>query len=205
MKKILACLALFSLVGCTEFADTASKWVGMGVVKEEKNLFDGATVIEVTPTFLFTSPDKFAANEIRLGARWISSSPESIGLVFSYESSTMNIGRPAYVGVMGADLNIDGKISSFKATQQTSTNNSGYNSSTRSINTESRNTVTIPYSTFLKMIESKQVLIRVYTSKGFEDSDFTIERSAGGQGTPALSFKEFFKKVEPAKNRLIKK
>jgi hypothetical protein len=189
-------IAILLLSGCAGFADTASKMAGMGVIKESKNLFDNATVVEVTPAFLFNPDNVISANNVKLGAIWISSDPQNIGLVFSYDSSTMRSGMPIFIGISGVDINIDGKIQSFKAGTTTSMGSSGYNTSSRAAYTQSANTVIVPFNVVKQMTLGKRTLLRVYTSKGFEDSDFTVERYAGGQGTAILSIKEFLLKVE---------
>lgn len=195
MKRLILLAVLpFLLTGCTELADTASRMAGMGVISEEKTLFDGARVVQVTPSWLFNSDTK-SANNVKLGARWSSARPNFIDLVLLYESNTMSLGRPTYVGIVGIDINIDGRILSFKTTAPTQTDNSGYNSVSRTIYTESRGFVQIPMDVFNQMLDGKKVLLRIGTSKGFEDSNFLVERFHGGQGTALLSLREFRAKI----------
>lgn len=195
MKRLVFLIAIpLLLVGCSELADTASRMAGVGVVSEEKNLFDGARVIQVTPSWLFNT-DTNSANNVKLGARWNNLRPNSVDLILLYESNTISIGRPSYVGISSLDINVDGRIQSFKTTEPTETNSSGYNSVSRTIYTESKGFVRVPLDVFNQMLDGKKVLLRIGTSKGYEDSNFLVERFSGGQGTALLSLREFRTKI----------
>ncbi|WP_134082400.1 hypothetical protein [Thiohalophilus thiocyanatoxydans] len=180
-------------------ADATSKMAGLGVVKQEKSTFDDATIVEVSPNWLY-DPDSSWGNSVKLGARWSSNAPEHVALVLSHSSNTSGSGA-AYVGLSGVEINIDGDIKSFSSGKPTNLDSSGYNSVSRTIYTESKNTVVIPYSLLERMVDSKDCRIRIHTSKGYEDARFTIERIPGGQGTAILSIREFIEKVDAVKEK----
>ncbi|WP_237150022.1 hypothetical protein, partial [Metapseudomonas otitidis] len=116
---------------------------GMGVVSQPKFTFDKSTVIDVSPNSLY-DPKSTWGTQLQLGAIWSSSQPDQVGLILSYNSNVSN-GSSAYLGFIGIDINIDGKISSYKAQQLTNLSNSGYNTVSKTIYTSSKNTVVIPY------------------------------------------------------------
>ena len=177
---------------CTSMADTMSKAAGLGVVSQEKSTFDNATIISVSPTFLYTKGSW--GNSIKLGARWSSKSPEYVALILAYDSSITS-SSTAYLSLTGIDINIDGEISSHSTGSPTNLDSSGYNSVSKNIYTSSQNTVVIPYTLLERMVSAKDCRLRIQTGKGYEDSEFSIERIPGGQGTAILSIKEFMAKV----------
>lgn len=183
------------LASCASINDVSSYYSSMGVIKEEKNLFDGSKVIELTPSWLF-NPLANTAGKVKLGGFWTDRSPNEIGLVMVYDSSTM-FGQTLYLGMTGMDINIEGKVYKFQVGASTAFDSSVQNTA---VYAQSKNIVTIPYELLKKMLISSKTLIRIYTSKGFEDSDFSIEYFPDGkQGTAILSFREFFKKLEEIK------
>jgi hypothetical protein len=202
-KKLLLMLFaiafLAALSGCAGMADATSKMAGLGIVTQEKSTFDGATIVEVSPNWLY-DPNGSLGNSVKLGARWSSNAPEYVALVLSYSSNTSGYGA-AYIGLSGIDINIDGDIKSFSSNKPTNLDSSGYNSVSRTIYTESKNTVVIPYSTLERMVAAKDCRLRIHTSKGYEDARFSIERIPGGQGTAILSIREFMEKVRAVKTK----
>jgi hypothetical protein len=202
-KKLLLMLFaiafLAALSGCAGMADATSKMAGLGIVTQEKSTFDGATIVEVSPNWLY-DPNGSLGNSVKLGARWSSNAPEYVTLVLSYSSNTSGYGA-AYIGLSGIDINIDGDIKSFSSNKPTNLDSSGYNSVSRTIYTESKNTVVIPYSTLERMVAAKDCRLRIHTSKGYEDARFSIERIPGGQGTAILSIREFMEKVRAVKTK----
>ncbi|MDT8984862.1 hypothetical protein RSW22_00235, partial [Salmonella enterica] len=110
-----------AISGCTAM----DKLAGMGVVSQQTSTFDNSTVIDVSPNSLY-DPNSTWGTQLQLGAIWSSSQPDQVGLILSYNSNVSN-GSSAYLGFIGIDINIDGKISSYKAQQLTNLSNSGYN------------------------------------------------------------------------------
>lgn len=197
LPMLFAIILLPALSGCAGMADATSKIAGLGVVTQEKSTFDGATIVEVSPNWLY-DPEGSWGNSVKLGARWSSNAPEFAALVLSY-SSNISGSSAAYVGLSGIDINIDGDIKSFSSGKPTNLDSSGYNSVSRTIYTESKNTVVIPYSILERMMAAKDCRLRIHTSKGYEDARFSIERIPGGQGTAILSIREFIGKVNAEK------
>lgn len=186
------------LAGCAGMADTASKIAGLGVVSKQRSTFDDSTIVQVTPTWLYAKGSW--GNRVKLGARWSSASPDVAALVLSYDSSTSGAG-PMYVGLSGIDVNIDGAITSYSANSSTDLGSSNYNTVSKTIYTQSSNAVVIPYSILQSMVSAKDCRLRIHTSKGYEDAEFSIERIPGGQGTAILSIREFIAEVEAAKGQ----
>lgn len=179
---IAAITTLIALVGC---ADMASKMAGLGVVTEEKSTFDGATIVNVSPQWLY-DPDGSFGNSVKLGARWSSKSPSHVALTL--QSS-------GYMSLKSIDININGDIKSYNSGSSTMLDNSGFNTVSKTIYTESKNSIVIPYSVLNDMVSAQDCRLRIHTSKGYEDALFSIERMPGGQGTAILSIKEFMAKV----------
>lgn len=203
LKKMLLMLFaiafLPALSGCAGMADATSKMAGLGVVTQENSTFDGATIVEMSPNWLY-DPNGSWGNSVKLGARWSSNASEYVALVLAYSSNTSGYSA-AYIGLSGIDINIDGDIKSFSPGKPTNLDSSGYNSASRTIYTESKNTVVIPYSTLERMVAAKDCRLRIHTSKGYEDARFSIERIPGGQGTAILSIREFMEKVRAVKTK----
>ncbi len=99
----------------------------------------------------------------------------------------------------GIDINIDGKISSYKAQQLTNLSNSGYNTVSKTIYTSSKNTVVIPYEVLEKMVSAKNCRLRIHTTEGNQDIDFSAASIPGGKATAIVSIKEFMTKVAKVK------
>jgi hypothetical protein len=163
----------------------ASKMAGLGVVTEEKSTFDGAIIVNVSPQWLY-DPDGSFGNSVKLGARWSNKSPDHVALVLH---------SSGYISLQSIDININGDIKSFKSNSLTMLDNSGYNTVSKTIYTESQNSIVIPYQILEDMVSAKDCRLRIHTSKGYEDANFLIERMPGGQGTAILSIKEFMAKV----------
>ena len=198
-KKLFISIAmvglLTQLIGCAGMADSVSKMSGLGVVTEEKSTFDGATVINVSPTWLY-DPEGSFGNSVKLGARWSSKAPNYVALVMAYSSDASGYNH-TYLGLSAIDINIDGDITSYSAHDSTNLDSGTYNTVTRTIYTESKNAVVIPYVVLEEMVFANDCRLRIHTSKGYEDARFSIERLPGGQGTAILSIQEFMARIEP--------
>lgn len=187
-------ISVVVLTGCAGMADSMDEMAGLGVIKEEKSTFDGATIISVSPTWLTGDPDSLGANSIKLGAQWSSNAPEYVVLVMQYNSSTSGYGD-AYLNIIGLNVNIDGKVESFKPETSTMLDNSSYNSVSQTIYTESTNNVIVPLDYLKKMIAAEDCRLRVHTGKGYEDSIFSIERTGGGARTAKITIGRFIDKI----------
>ncbi len=196
-KFSVALIAAFAVSGCASMADGMSKVAGLGVVKQETSTFDNATIVTASPAFLYAK-GSWGGNSVKLGARWSSATPESVALILAYDSNTSGYGN-AYIGLTGIDINVDGDISSHAAAGSTDLNSSGYNTVSKTIYTSSKNAVVIPYALLERMVAAKDTRIRIHTSKGYEDAQFSLERIPGGQGTAILAIKELMAKVAAVK------
>ncbi|NOU50154.1 hypothetical protein HG263_06315 [Pseudoalteromonas sp. JBTF-M23] len=198
-KPIITIASVLLLNGCAAVADSMSKMAGIGVVTEEVSTFDNATIVNMSPAFLHAEGSW--GNNIKLGARWSSKSPDYAALVLSY-SSDVSSSRSAYLNLSGLDINIDGKITSYKTGRLTNHEGSDYNNVTRTIYTKSENAVVVPYSILEQMVEAKDCRLRIHTSKGYEDAQFSIERIPGGQGTAILPMREFVANINSKTGKL---
>ena len=192
-KFALPAIAVISaLCGCATMADTMSKAAGMGVVRQTHSTFDDATVITASPTVMWAKGSW--GNQIKMGARWSSANPDDVALLLAYDSSITSASS-AYLGLHGIDINVDGKITSFSAATPTQLDSSSYNTVSNTIYTDSTNAVVIPYALLERMVASNDCRLRIHTSKGYEDAQFSLERIPGGQGTAILPIKEMMQKV----------
>ena len=198
MKPLLILtLSLFTFItiGCAGMADSMNKMAGIGVVTVENSTFDDAKIIKVTPTWLYEDTGSMDNIRTKLGARWTDKTPDYVALDLAYDSNTSGYSE-IYLGFTGVDINIGGKITSFKTNNLTILKSSGYNTVSNTIYTKSENSVIIPMSLLEEMVSADDCRIRIYTSQGYEDAVFSIERSSGGQGTAILSIREFIATVK---------
>lgn len=179
-KAILAGFMAATLAGCASMADSFDKMSGVGQVTQSVDSFDNSRIIKMEPSFLFEGAGNMMDAGVKLGAYWTSRQPDEVALMLSYASSTSS--SAVYVNFSGMDVNIDGEVTSFKAEGLTSHDNDGYNSASRTIYTESRNYVPVPRSYIQKMMAAKACKLKIYTSDGYVNADFTVLRSSGGQG-----------------------
>ena len=191
-KVLLLLVVALGVSGCTSMIDGMSKAAGLGVVKQTTSTFDDSTIVTVSPGFLYAKGSW--GNQIKLGASWSSASPDSVVLVLANDSNTSGYG-PVYVGLTGIDINVDGNITSHAAGGSTDLSHSGYNTVSKTIYTSSRNEVVIPYALFESMVSSKDCRLRIHSTKGDEDAQFSLERIPGGEPTVLLSMRDFASKV----------
>src|SRR5690348_10639229 len=115
MKHAFAVSIAILLTGCTGMADSMSRMAGLGVVEEEKSTFDGATIVKVSPAFLYREGAGFGSGvSTKLGAQWNSKTPDLVALVLANSSTSSS--SNSYVSFSGLDINIDGVISEYKTT-----------------------------------------------------------------------------------------
>ncbi len=196
MKKVaLVWMLALTITGCASMADISSKIAGIGAISEEKSTFDNATIVSMTPAFLYAEGEWLGV-PVKLGARWSSNSPNYVALIMSYSSNTYGSSSDLYTNFSGIDLNIDGKITSYKATGLTKHSDSGYNTVSKTIYTESKSSAVIPLNVLKEMLAAKDTRLRINTGDGYMDAQFSIERIPGGQGTAILSMRKFVAKVE---------
>ena len=196
MKNIaLVWMLALTITGCASMADVTSKIAGVGVISEEKSTFDNATIVSMSPAWLYAEGEWLGV-PVKLGARWSSNSPDYVALIMSYSSNTYGSSSSLYTNFSGIDLNIDGKITSYKATGLTNHSNSGYNTVSKTIYTDSKSSVVIPLKVLKEMLVAKDTRLRINTGDGYVDAQFSIERIPGGQGAAILTMREFVAKVD---------
>src|SRR6266581_3343571 len=95
-KQLGVVLALCILVsGCAGMADVTTRFAGIGIVEEEKSTFDGATIVKMSPAFLYRE-GAWLGVPIKLGARWSSKAPNQVAMIVSYSSNVSS--GAAYLG-----------------------------------------------------------------------------------------------------------
>ena len=195
MKRFIKYLAISSaLLGasCTNFTDSASALAGMGNVREEKSTFDDSEVVSVSPAPLYKKGSLLGV-PFMVGGIWKSNNPNSVGLVLSYSSSTAS--SNLYTSFSSLDINIGGKFYSYSKSGQTSLNSGGYNSISKQIYTESTDVVIIPMSVFQQMLSGNDVRVRLNSSDGPAEANFSEERIPGGQATAKFYLKKFADRI----------
>lgn len=202
MKTLIVLLSLVMFSGCAGMADSMDKMAGMGVISEEISTFDNAKIIRVTPTWLYADAKDWSPSPLKMGAQWVSTAPDHIGVILQHSGSvgtSSSTGSPAYVSISAIEVNIDGKIASFEAQGTTQMSNSGYNTVSRDIYTSSKNIIAIPLETYEAMLVAKDCRVRIHTSKGLVDANFSITRGASGGMAAAGAMAPFLAKVKQAK------
>lgn len=199
MKMLgLILISVLSLYGCTGMADFGAVFADMGVVRSRVDTFDGATVITVSPNNT-DSPGAWTYS-IGVGGRWTSNAPHLVAVVLEYSSSSA--GSNSYTNISGMDVMIDGEKFEYRANGPTDHSNSGYNTVTKMIYTESENRVVVPLDIIKQMISANDCRLRIYTSDGYQDSIFSVDRLAGGAPSARMSFRDFVAKIEETKLNL---
>ncbi|WP_295956030.1 hypothetical protein [Rhodoferax sp.] len=181
-----------------DMADAASKMANLGVVEQEKSTFDGATIVKMSPAVLYREGATFGV-PYKLGAQWNSKAPEHVAIILSHQSNVA-AGSSAFVAFSSLSTNIDGSIATYRTGGPTSNDSSSYNTVSRTIYTASTNSVVIPLAELRKMLVARDCRIRIETSKGYEDVQFSIERIPGGQPTAIIPLREFLSKIVAAKS-----
>lgn len=189
MRNLFVLIALAALAGCASVADSMNRAAGIGVVSSEVSTFDGATIVEASPSWLYSSGSTSLPNRTKLGARWSSMAPDIVTLVLVYDSSTGSY-DDIFLGIDSLDVNLAGQIKHFEAGYITALDTGVYNSVSRSTSTSSENTVVIPLALLRDMVGAEDCRIRINTSSGYEDAVFNIDRATAGQATARVSLRE---------------
>jgi hypothetical protein len=178
---------------CTSYLDSASTLVGMGRISEKESTFTGGTVISASPAPLYQK-GSWTAFPFRLGAEWNSGAPDSVAIVLSYESSTRD--SDLYTSFRSLDVNINGRFSSYRASGPTRLSSSAYNNVSKRIYTSSENVVVVPMRVFREMLSAADCRIRINSSDGAAEANFSEERIPGGQATAKFFLKQFLARVD---------
>lgn len=193
MKKLAVIFALLVGVGgCAGFVDVADQLAGIGNLSERTVEFDGSTEVQVTPAFLYGESSTSWGRQIMMGGRWNSAHPDLIILDLLKDSTVTGT---AYSSIKGIDVRMDQQIFSYGTTGFTEYESSGYNTVSRDIYTQSKNSVFIEWSFFEKMLTNDDVRLRVYFDGSYEDSFFSQDRAASGQQTARLVLQKLYERV----------
>jgi len=192
MKKILILLLALTVIGCASVADSLDKATGVGQLTSSKD-FEGNYQVVVTPTYL--NDGGMLNNSVRMGAYYNESMPDTVVLSMVYGSDTN--GRAIYTSIDGVSIKINGEVERFD-TYGTRLSHDGWNTISKSIFTESESTIAIPFELFKKMIAAKNCDLRIHTSSGYENADFTIERNSG-QALAKLAFMKLYEDMKKHK------
>lgn len=192
-KRLFVVALAVAMSGCT----TLDQLTGRGVVTERTSGFDNATLIEATPNAL-ANVDGTWTEPLELGARWSSATPDSIALVMGWAPGTA--GTLVFSDTRAFFLNIDGKISQYSAGQPASRSAPG-GGAAGADRLYGINEVVIPYSVLEQMAAAKDCRIRVQTSNGFVDFDFTRAHALGGKPTAINAINELMAKVAALRNK----
>ncbi|MDH4981250.1 hypothetical protein [Hyphomicrobium sp. D-2] len=193
MNRIAALAATVFLGGCAGLADGTDALVGIGSISAEKSTFSGAYEVRMQPAWVYGG-DFFGVSMVKLGASWTAENAETVYLVMMVNSSTQS--SLVYAGLEGLQINLNGQIHSFKAGAGTSMSSSPYNTVTRQIYTQSKNAVAVPLSLVREMVSSEHCKIRFITSAGYQEADFSIERSEAGGAGARHYMREFLQKID---------
>lgn len=188
MRFLISSLMVIVLSGCVS---TMDKIAGIGQVEESVSTFDGAKVITLSKSNTYNG-STWSFPNTRLGAKWVSSNPDSV-VMFLIHESTVSSGN-AYVNYEGVKINIGGNIKEFKSVGLTDLDSSGYNTVSNTIYTKSTGAVIVPLDYLKKMVESDDVKLRVLMMSTYEDIIFSID-NAGATKYARANFKEFLKQV----------
>ncbi len=199
MVRMLSALLIVIMSGCASMADSMNALSGVGRVTKEVSDFDGATIVRMEPAFLYDGKSSLMAMATKAGAYWNSQSPDRVSLILQNNSSA-GYGN-SYLSFKSIDVNIDGEKHSYPVDGATKFDNSGYNTVSRTIHTESRNAVTMDLGTLQKMVSAEDCRIRINTGDGYEVAYFHIDRMPGGQSTAIQHYKEFLAKVAAVKGQ----
>lgn len=190
LLNTLIMLISLSLVGCA--TDGMNAAMGIGAISSSKTTFDNATHVDMTPAFL---TDGKGNNRTQLGAKWISTMPDKVGLLLSYQSLGGAVGT-TFANIRGLDVNVGGKIQSFDVIDMTQ-----HNVGTKPAlltDTSSQNYVLIPLTLLKTMVSTPNVQLRVRLDSGFEDSSFSTESSMGGE-TAIVPMRKFLNTIEASR------
>lgn len=184
-----------TLSGCAAMAEAGNKAAGLGQITQERSSFDGATIIQASPHFLYNSekPMMSATLSAKLGARWSSKTPDLVYLVVRYDAG---FSGPSFTNIRGVDINIGGQVSQFDAGGLTNHSSSGYNTVAGTVFTASENGVVIPLELLRKMISAPDCRVRIRTMDGYEDATFSVDRIPGGQTTAKASLGQLLSAIE---------
>jgi len=192
-KHLFVVAVALAMSGCAAL----DQLTGRGVVTESTSGFDNATLIEASPNAL-ANVDGTWTEPLELGARWSSATPDSVALVIGWAPGID--GTSMFPDTRAFFINIDGKISQYSAGQPAGRVASG-GETAGSDRLYGINEVVIPYSVLQQMVAARDCRIRLQTSRGYKDFDFTRAHASGGKPTAIIAITELMAKVAASRNK----
>lgn len=191
MNKLILGIILVSLAGCAA-VDSMNQMAGLGKITVSDSKFDNSKQITMGAAHL--TDGSMTSVPVKLGGFYTTSVPELVYLVGHYSSST-SYGSPLFINIEELDVNLNGKKRSFKSAGSTQHDNSGYNTVSRSIHTDSKNHFPIPLSYLKEMLVAEDCRIRITTSKGSVEALFHIDKAFGNVWAKEY-LRRFVEKIE---------
>lgn len=190
LTRITVIIFSLFLISCASMHKAIT---GEGVITNDVSEFDGDRVISVAPSMLDPLTSGYFALSATLGAEWHSQAPDTVYLVLLYESSTRE--ASTYTSFYGVEIKVDGDIREFKTAGMTKHDNGSYNTVSRSIYTDSKNKVAIPFDYFERMLKDDSAMIRIQASSGYEDAKLST-RTKQGVEMAIVALENFKKEVD---------
>jgi hypothetical protein len=188
-KIVLVIAVAMAMAGCTALDQLS----GRGVVTQHTSDFDNATVIEASPNNI-SDTDGMWTDSTALGASWSSASPDSATLTMAL---TTGGGTVPFTGILAFYINIDGKILQY-APGQPANGTPGAAGPNRLYGS---NEVVIPYTVLQQMVAANDCRIRVQTSGGYRNFDFTRDHMAGGKPAAIRSIRDMMARVDAVRSQ----
>nr|WP_136252852.1 hypothetical protein [Ningiella ruwaisensis] len=167
MKKILL-IAAIAISGCQS---TGNMFTNMCQIKEEIDTFTNQVRVDFTKCWVAAGESVWDMPIHKFGFTWYEAHPERIRVNLTYDS-TVDAG--GYTNFESLLINIDGNIKERVEFGRTILGDSGYNSVSNTIYTDSSAGAFIDIETFEQMLRSDDVRLRVNTSDGYSDYVFHI-------------------------------
>lgn len=188
--KLAALAALMlAMAGCAAMDAMA----GMGVLTKQTSSYDGGEVINVSGQSLY-APDQPMGTPLQLGATWLSRYPDSVSLDISYPSN-VDMGSGAYASIDELDVRIDGLESRWQA-RGTRFDSTPYNTVSRTIYTTSSTSIVVPLNMLRAMVQAQDCRLRIHTSAGVTDVQFSRDTIPGGKPTAITSIRKLLAAVD---------
>ena len=150
------------------------------------------------PAWLYGGTSLAGAAPVKLGAQWSGDSPDQVTLTLKMDSNTGSYAG-TYRSLQGIDVNVGGKNHTFRSFAQTSFDRTPYNTVSRTIYTTSTNAVTVPLTLVREMVKADYCRVRIVTDRGYEEADFTVERSQYGGAGARHYMRTFLERVDAAR------
>lgn len=181
MKHLAVTAAALFVSGCAAMADLGDQIANLGQVSVEQSAFDGSTTVALSPTWMAPAEETgLLTPSLQMGAKWHSDLPDRALLIFAHPSSTS--GGNAFTTFTLVEINVDGEIRSFEP-GRTKYDSGTYNTVSRNIYTDSSAAIVVPYDYLKRMISANRTLLRISTSDGYVETNFTEPTRYGGATT----------------------